>query len=119
MHIIKYLWPILLSTTLQINAQAQVDLSDNLSKAERMKKIMYENYEASHSLAKEHTQDSLVIHGINGQQIVRDKDEKIIKQGEFRNGMLREWLWYKYNGSGKLLETHQYKNGKYVNKIMP
>ncbi len=72
MHTIKYLGPLVLSTVLQSNVQAQSDLSANLSTPERMRKIMYENYESSHTISHKEPMDSIPRHAINGQQTIKD-----------------------------------------------
>jgi hypothetical protein len=64
----------------QATAQTQTDLSDNLSKAERMKKIMYENYEASHITTSNNIIDSLMANAANGEHTIKDKQGKIVKQ---------------------------------------
>lgn len=99
--------------------KAQDAIVNNLSKAERIKKIMYENYEISHTLVNNLAIDSLFNSSINGQKTVQDQYGKIIKQGEFKDGTLQEWFFYKYSTTGTLLETHIYKNGKYITKVMP
>ena len=74
----------------QSTAQTQYDLSNNLSTAERMKNIMHKNYEISHTIAASNPVDSLTTDGINGQQTIQDQHGKVIKQGDFRDGVLRE-----------------------------
>lgn len=100
---------------LQSNAQAQTELSDNLSKAERIKKIMHENYESSHTTPIDSVQNA----AINGQQTIQDQHGKVIKQGDFRDGILRDWFLYKYSSTGNLLEKHIYKNWRFLTKETP
>lgn len=111
---LKHIWPIVLTAILQINAQAQNDLSVVLSKADRMKKIMQNNYESSHIRpTTTDTTNSL----LNGQHTILNIQKDTLKTWVFNNGILFDGIEHKYT-SGKCTEKHFYRNGNYLTKII-
>ena len=54
---------------------------------------------------------------LNGQQEILDRDGRVSKTGEFKNGFLIEGKKFEYDPAGKLIKTFIVKKGKVVKVI--
>jgi len=103
-----------LALTTQIAAQTATNLWDNFTEIDPndIKKTMLA-YEKSHT-AKTDTKDTSLLHWEN---ILRNSSGQILKKWEFKNGIFFDWVIFKYDINGEIIEKHIYRNGKFLTKL--
>ena len=100
-----------ISLSTSVSAQTQADLSESLSKLDRIKQTMLA-YQQSHTSDVVDTTVSIV----DWVNTLCDSDGQILKKWLFYNGKLIDGEIFKYDSKGKLIEKHVYRWGKFVTK---
>lgn len=101
-----------ISLSTSASAQTQANLSENLSKLDRIKQTMLA-YQQSHTSDVVDTTVSIV----DWVNTLFNSNNQILKKWLFSDGKLIDGEIFKYDSKGKLIEKHIYRWGKFVTKI--